>query len=61
VLFLDLHGRRRRLVRRRTAVGDIADTVVLPVGGAVTYTAQCTIDPAAVGTLVNTALVNAPG
>jgi hypothetical protein len=33
---------------------------VLPFGGAVTYTAQCTIDPTAVGTLINTASVNAP-
>jgi hypothetical protein len=34
--------------------------VVLSVGGAATYTAQCTIDPTAVGALVNTASVNAP-
>ncbi|HYL06514.1 MAG TPA: DUF11 domain-containing protein, partial [Thermoanaerobaculia bacterium] len=41
--------------------GNIADTVNLPVGGSVTYTASCTIDPAATGTLSNTATVAAPG
>jgi uncharacterized repeat protein (TIGR01451 family) len=37
--------------------GDIADTVDLPVGGSATYTATCDIDPAATGTLDNTATV----
>jgi len=38
--------------------GDIADTLVLPVGGSVTYTVPCDIDPAASGTLANTANVS---
>lgn len=37
--------------------GDIEDTVALPTGGSVTYTAECAIDPAATGTLENTATV----
>ncbi len=37
--------------------GDINDTVDLPVGGSVSYTAICDIDPAVTGTLVNTATV----
>jgi uncharacterized repeat protein (TIGR01451 family) len=37
--------------------GDIADTVDLPAGGSATYTATCDIDPAATGTLDNTASV----
>lgn len=37
--------------------GDIADTVDLPIGGSATYTATCDIDPAATGTLDNTATV----
>ena len=36
-------------------IGDLA--LDLPVGGSVTYTATCTISPAAAGTLVNTATV----
>ena len=40
--------------------GDINDTVNLPVGGSVTYTASCTIAPGATGSLVNTATVSAP-
>ncbi len=40
--------------------GNISDTVNLPAGGSVTYTASCTIDPSATGTLVNTATVTAP-
>ena len=40
--------------------GDIADTVNLPVGGSATYTANATIDPAATGTLSNTATVAPP-
>ncbi len=41
--------------------GNINDTVNLPSGGSVTYTASCTISAAATGTLSNTALVTAPG
>jgi len=40
--------------------GNINDTVNLPSGGSVTYTASCTISPAATGTLANTATVTAP-
>jgi len=40
--------------------GDISDTVNLPAGGSVTYKAACGIDPAASGTLANTATVAAP-
>ena len=39
--------------------GDINDTLSLPVGGAVTYTAECVIAPDAVGTLVNVATITA--
>ncbi|MCQ4165695.1 proprotein convertase P-domain-containing protein [Tahibacter sp. P2K] len=41
--------------------GNIGDTVNLPAGGLVTYTASCTISAAASGTLSNTATVAAPG
>jgi len=41
--------------------GNITDTVNLPVGSGVTYTASCTISLAATGTLVNTATVVIPG
>ncbi len=41
--------------------GDVDDTVDLPAGGSVTYTASCAISPAATGTLSNTATVTAPG
>src|SRR4029079_16325961 len=41
--------------------GNISDTVNLPAGGSVTYTASCTISAAATGTLSNTATVAAPG
>ncbi len=41
--------------------GNIGDTVNLPSGGSVTYTASCTISAAATGTLSNTATVSAPG
>ncbi len=41
--------------------GNINDTVNLPVGGSVTYTASATITPSATGTLSNTATVNPPG
>ena len=37
--------------------GDISDTLVLPLGASVTYTAECDISPAADGPLVNTATV----
>jgi uncharacterized repeat protein (TIGR01451 family) len=40
--------------------GNINDTVNLPSGGSVTYTATCTISAAATGTLSNTATVAAP-
>ncbi|HZF08262.1 MAG TPA: carboxypeptidase regulatory-like domain-containing protein [Thermoanaerobaculia bacterium] len=40
--------------------GDLNDTVNLPSGGSVTYTASCTISGAATGTLDNTATVAAP-
>ncbi|MEJ2519409.1 MAG: DUF11 domain-containing protein [Desulfuromonadales bacterium] len=40
--------------------GDISDTVDLAAGSSATYTATCTIDGAASGTLVNTATVTAP-
>ncbi|MEZ5469747.1 MAG: hypothetical protein R3F18_19075 [Lysobacterales bacterium] len=39
--------------------GNIADSVNLPVGISATYIATCTVDPAATGTLVNTATVTA--
>jgi uncharacterized repeat protein (TIGR01451 family) len=38
--------------------GNINDTVNLPTGGSVTYTASCTIAASATGTLVNTATVS---
>src|SRR6185295_7855108 len=41
--------------------GNISDTVNLPSGGSVTYTASCTVSAAATGTLSNTATVTAPG
>src|SRR5436305_934431 len=41
--------------------GNLNDTVNLPSGGSVTYTASCTIAIAATGTLSNTATVTAPG
>jgi len=40
--------------------GDINDTVDLPAGSSVTYTAVCSIDPGATGTLSNTAAVTEP-
>jgi uncharacterized repeat protein (TIGR01451 family) len=40
--------------------GNISDTVNLPAGGSVTYTASCTVSAAATGTLSNTATVAAP-
>jgi len=41
--------------------GNINDTVNLPSGGSVTYTASCSISGAATGTLSNTATVTGPG
>jgi uncharacterized repeat protein (TIGR01451 family) len=41
--------------------GNIADSLNLPSGGSVTYTAICTISGAASGILTNTATVTAPG
>ncbi len=40
--------------------GNVNDTVNLPAGGSVTYTASCAISPAATGILSNTATVAAP-
>jgi uncharacterized repeat protein (TIGR01451 family) len=40
--------------------GNIADSSNLPMGGSATYTATCTLSPAAAGTLANTATVAAP-
>ena len=40
--------------------GNINDTVNLPAGGSVTYTASCSISASATGTLSNTATVAAP-
>ena len=37
--------------------GDLVETLSLPVGSSVTYTANCTIDPSATGTLSNTATI----
>ena len=45
-----------------SGTGDINDaTVDLAVGGSVTYTATCAVSPDAIGTLVNTAAIFAPG
>jgi uncharacterized repeat protein (TIGR01451 family) len=44
-----------------SGAGNINDTVNLPSGGSVTYSAICTIGAAATGTLSNTATVTAPG
>src|SRR5436305_1374479 len=40
--------------------GNINDSVNLPSGGSVTYTASCNISAAATGSLSNTATVTAP-
>ena len=41
------------------AAGNISDLALnMPAGSSVTYTATCTISPAAVGTLVNTATIS---
>jgi uncharacterized repeat protein (TIGR01451 family) len=41
--------------------GNINDTVNLPAGSTITYTVVTHVDPAATGTLTNTATVTAPG
>ena len=38
--------------------GDLADTLSMPPGSSVTYTATCDVDPAATGSLSNTATVS---
>ena len=43
-----------------SGTGDISDTVDLPPGAMVTYTATGTVDPAATGLLINTATVIPP-
>ena len=43
-----------------SGTGSINDTVNLPVGGSVTYTANCAIAVSATGRLINTATVAAP-
>ncbi|MEO6192547.1 MAG: DUF11 domain-containing protein, partial [Thermoanaerobaculia bacterium] len=40
--------------------GNLNDTVNLPSGGSVTYTASCAVSASATGTLTNTATVTAP-
>ena len=42
-----------------SGTGNLAETLSLPPGGAVTYTATCTVAPAATGTLSNTATATA--
>lgn len=39
-------------------IGDLAETLDMPAGSSVTYTANCDIDSAAIGTLSNTATVS---
>ncbi|MDX2428678.1 MAG: IPTL-CTERM sorting domain-containing protein [Xanthomonadales bacterium] len=41
-------------------VGNLAETLSMPVASSVTYTVLCDIDPAATGTLSNTAVVSGP-
>ena len=54
-----LHSGRSRDEAAAAAQGlRIGDTLVLPVGGSVTYTVPCDIDAAATDTLVNTASVS---
>ncbi|MCI0489543.1 MAG: HYR domain-containing protein [Blastocatellia bacterium] len=43
-----------------SGAGNINDTVNMPVGSSITYTVMATIDPAATGTLSNTATVTVP-
>ncbi len=40
--------------------GNLTETLNLPAGSAVTYTAACVVDPGATGTLTNTATVSSP-
>ena len=42
-----------------SGTGNISETLSLPVGGSVTYTASCLVDPNATGTLSNTASIAA--
>lgn len=42
------------------SAGNILDSVDLPLGGSVTYTANCSVDATATGTLENTATVGSP-
>jgi len=42
-------------------VGNVNETANLPVGGAATYTASCTVSPSATGTLTNTATATVNG
>jgi uncharacterized repeat protein (TIGR01451 family) len=44
-----------------SGAGNINDTAVLPAGGSVTYTVATTVDPAATGTITNTASVASSG
>ncbi|HJU38172.1 MAG TPA: DUF11 domain-containing protein, partial [Tahibacter sp.] len=44
-----------------SGAGNISDTVNLPVGASVTYTASCAVNAAATGTLSNTATVTLAG
>ncbi len=44
-----------------SGAGNINDSVNLPSGGSVTYTASCTVSAGATGTIANTATVAAPG
>src|SRR6185369_16727613 len=43
-----------------SGLGNINDSVNLPSGGSVTYTASCNVSASATGSLVNTATVTAP-
>ncbi|MCP4658050.1 MAG: DUF11 domain-containing protein, partial [bacterium] len=40
--------------------GELSDTLTMPAGSSVIYTATCDIDPAATGTLSNTATISSP-
>ena len=40
-------------------MGDLTETLAMPAGSSVTYTAVCTIDPGATGTLSNTVTITA--
>jgi uncharacterized repeat protein (TIGR01451 family) len=43
-----------------SGLGDISDTVDLPVGGVASYAATCTVSPSATGTLSNTVQIDDP-